>query len=47
MDYDDIDALRRTDPAWRLLRAEHAPLLVSFLGRVFVENVCGQLRRRS
>jgi flagellar motility protein MotE (MotC chaperone) len=42
MDYDDIDALRRTDPAWRLLRAEHAPLLLSFLGRVFVdENVRG------
>ena len=41
MDYDDVDALRR-DPAWRLLRAEHAPLLVSFLGRVFVdENVRG------
>lgn len=42
MDYDDIDALRRTDPAWRLLRAEHAPLLLSFLGQVFVdENVRG------
>lgn len=42
MDYDDIDTLRRTDPAWRLLRAEHAPLLLSFLGRVFVdENVRG------
>lgn len=42
MDYDDIDALRRSDPAWRLLRAEHAPLLLSFLGRVFVdENVRG------
>ena len=42
MDYDDIDTLRRMDPAWRLLRAEHAPLLLSFLGRVFVdENVRG------
>ena len=42
MDYDDIDGLRRTDPAWRLLRAEHAPLLLSFLGQVFVdENVRG------
>jgi flagellar motility protein MotE (MotC chaperone) len=42
LDYDDIDALRRTDPAWRLLRAEHAPLLLSFLGRVFVdENIRG------
>lgn len=42
MDYEDIDTLRRTDPAWRLLRAEHAPLLLSFLGRVFVdENVRG------
>ena len=42
MDYDDIDTLRRMDPAWRLLRAEHAPLLLSFFGRVFVdENVRG------
>src|SRR6266568_393901 len=40
MNFDDIDALRRANPAWRLLCADNAPLLLSFLGRVFVdENV--------
>lgn len=40
VDYDDLEALRRGEPAWRLLCAEHAPLLLSFLGRVFIdENV--------
>lgn len=38
MEFDDIDALRRGHPAWRLLRADNAPLIVSFLGRVFVEG---------
>src|ERR1700730_332869 len=38
LDYDEIDALRRNDPAWRMLRAEHAPLLLSFLGQVFVDD---------
>lgn len=40
MDYEEINALRRQSTAWRLLRADHAPLVLSFLGRVFVdENV--------
>ena len=40
MEFDELDALRRHHPAWRLLRADHAPLLLSFLGQVFVtENV--------
>jgi len=38
MRFDDIDALRRHSPAWRLLRADNAPLVLSFLGRVFVED---------
>lgn len=38
MDHDDIEALRRESRAWRLLRADHAPLVVSFLGRVFVDE---------
>ncbi len=33
MNFDDLDALRRANPAWRLLCAENAPLLPSFLGR--------------
>ncbi|MET4224046.1 DUF3375 domain-containing protein [Oerskovia enterophila] len=37
MQHDDIDALRRT-PAWRLLRSDNAPLALSFLGTVFVEQ---------
>ncbi|AXK88195.1 DUF3375 domain-containing protein [Nocardia farcinica] len=40
MDFDEIDFLRRSDPAWRLLRADHAPLVLSFLRKVFVvDNV--------
>jgi hypothetical protein len=35
---DELEALRRHHPAWRLLRAAHAPLVLSFLGKVFVEE---------
>lgn len=38
MDYDEIEALRRNSAAWRLLRADNAPLVLSFLGCVFVEE---------
>ncbi|MFB6396609.1 DUF3375 domain-containing protein [Polymorphospora lycopeni] len=38
MDFDSIEWLRRNSPAWRLLRADHAALVLSFLGRVFVEE---------
>jgi hypothetical protein len=37
---DEIEWLRDNSPAWRLLRADNAPLVLSFLYRVFVaENV--------
>ncbi|GAC1329643.1 MAG: DUF3375 domain-containing protein [Collimonas sp.] len=36
LDYTTLDALRSQHPAWRLLRSDHAPLIVSFLHRVFV-----------
>lgn len=36
LDYATLDLLRQSHPAWRLLRSDHAPLLVSFLHRVFV-----------
>ena len=36
LDYATLDALRSHHPAWRLLRSDHAPLVVSFLQRVFV-----------
>lgn len=36
LDYATLTALQTQHPAWRLLRAEHAPLVASFLDRVFV-----------
>ncbi|GGL02623.1 DUF3375 domain-containing protein [Planomonospora parontospora] len=40
VDFDEIGALRRHHAAWKLLRADNAPLVLSFLGQVFVgENV--------
>lgn len=38
MDYPSIDALRERHPAWRLLRAGNATLILSFLGAFFVEG---------
>ncbi len=37
LDYANLDQLRRSHPAWRLLRSDHAPLVASFLHRVFIE----------
>jgi flagellar motility protein MotE (MotC chaperone) len=36
LDYATLDLLRQSHPAWRLLRSEHAPLVASFLQRVFI-----------
>ncbi|MFP4153977.1 MAG: DUF3375 domain-containing protein, partial [Alkalispirochaeta sp.] len=36
--YDDLVRLRRTDPAWRLLTADRAPVIASFLDRAFREG---------
>jgi len=38
MDFEAIDALRDRHPAWRLLRASNAALVLSFLGQHFVER---------
>ncbi len=38
MQFDDVEALRLRHAAWRLLRADNAPLILSFLGRVFIEE---------
>ncbi|MGW3959070.1 DUF3375 domain-containing protein [Amycolatopsis sp. NPDC005003] len=38
MDFDELDFLRRNDPAWRLLRADNAPLVLGFLRKVFVDD---------
>lgn len=37
MDYDYLVNLRRHHPAWRLLAAEHAPLVISFLHLSFIK----------
>lgn len=38
IDYDYLSALRSQSPAWKLLCADNAPLLISFLNRVFIET---------
>ena len=35
-DFATLDRMRIRNPAWRLLRSDHAPLIASFLHRVFV-----------
>jgi hypothetical protein len=37
LDYANLDSLRLHHPAWRLLRSDHAPLVASFLQRVYFE----------
>jgi hypothetical protein len=36
LDYATLDQLRQSHPAWRLLRSDNAPLVASFLHRVYV-----------
>jgi Protein of unknown function (DUF3375) len=38
LEFDDVVWLRSNSRAWRLLRADNAPLVLSFLHRVFVED---------
>ena len=38
MELDEIRMLADTSPAWRLLRARNAPLVLAFLVRLFVEQ---------
>lgn len=37
MDYDEIENMRTRHPAWRLLSSSNVALVLSFLGRVFVD----------
>jgi hypothetical protein len=37
MDYRTLSTLRQMHPAWRLLAADHAPLVVNFLHRTFIQ----------
>ncbi len=36
LDYQTLESLRRNHPAWRLLVSPHAPLIASFLHRVYI-----------
>ncbi|TCD47254.1 DUF3375 domain-containing protein [Chlorobium sp. N1] len=45
LDYATLDLLRQNHPAWKLLRAQHAPLVASFLHRVFVAPNVRTLRQ--
>jgi Protein of unknown function (DUF3375) len=38
MEHADVDRMRERHPAWRLLRAGNGPLVLTFLGRFFVED---------
>ena len=38
LSHDTLATLRRSHPGWRLLQADHAPLIASFLHRVFVSS---------
>ena len=38
MDYRTLETLRRAHPAWRLLAADHAPLIASFLDQCFIRS---------
>jgi hypothetical protein len=37
MDFANLTTLRKAHPAWRLLMADHAPLIAGFLHRVFIQ----------
>ena len=37
LNYSTLSLLRQNHPAWRLLRANHAPLIAGFLNKVFIE----------
>ncbi len=37
LDYSALETLRRNHPAWRLLNADHAPLIISFLDKTYIQ----------
>ncbi|MCL5285390.1 MAG: DUF3375 domain-containing protein [Nitrospirae bacterium] len=46
IDYARLDALRRLHPAWRLLQADHAPLVASFLYDAYIAPNVRSLSRQ-
>ena len=47
MEFDAVEMLRERHPAWRLLRAQNASLVLSLLGRHFVEGNSGATAEQS
>ncbi|WP_307484343.1 DUF3375 family protein [Microbacterium trichothecenolyticum] len=41
MDLEEVDRLWEQHPAWRLLRARNAPLVLAFLGERFIDDRLG------
>ena len=37
-DYDSVCDLKKRNSAWKLLAADYAPLVISFLNKIFIEN---------
>ena len=46
MDYQQLLAQRRAHPSWRLLAADHAPMIASFLHRSFLAPNVRTVARR-
>lgn len=44
VNYDEIEVLRTHHPAWALIRANNAALVLSFLGRAFIDRNVGDQR---
>lgn len=45
LDFNTLTQLKKNHPAWRLLQADHSPLIASFLDKVFIqpnERIIGQ-----
>jgi hypothetical protein len=38
LDYETLSSMKKVHPAWRLLDAAHAPLILSFLNRVYIND---------
>ncbi|MBY0276111.1 DUF3375 domain-containing protein [Candidatus Binatia bacterium] len=45
MEFPFLEALRRNHPAWRLIAADHAPMIVAFLHRAFVTRNVRSVRQ--
>lgn len=47
MDYEQIEQLRTHHPAWRLLKADNAALILTFLGQVFIQENVRSIERNA